>query len=101
MRDVTDVLGGRRPTRQFPGPQVAKVVRVTDGTLFVELKALPGAEFAARWSQPLAPHHHSDPDGETTTYTPPPPPSGTACLVLFADAGVADPWVVQFDGWPA
>lgn len=101
MRDVTDVLGGRRTTRQFAGPQVAKVVREAGGVLYVELKALPGAEFAARWSQPLAPHSHTDPDGPTGTYTPPPPPVGTACLVLFADAGVADAWVVQFDGWPA
>jgi hypothetical protein len=101
MRDVTEVLGGRRTPRQFTGPQPAKVVRVAGNDLFVELNTLRGAEFSARWSQPLAPHSHSDPDGQTGDYTPPTPPPGTACLVLFADAGVADAWVVAFDRWPA
>jgi hypothetical protein len=86
MRDVTDVLGGRRALRQFAGPQPAKVVRVAGSALYVELKALPGAEFAVRWSRP------------TSTVEP---PAGTACLVMFADAGVADAWVVAFDRWPA
>jgi hypothetical protein len=86
MRDATDVLGGRRPTRQFPGPQPAKVVRVAGDQLFVELNGLRGAEFQARWSRP------------TSTVEP---PAGTACLVMFADAGVADAWVVAFDRWPA
>lgn len=91
----------RLPSRQFDGPQPATVLRVTGGQLFVELDAAAGLEVGpCFWSRPAA-HSHSDPDGATGTYNPADPAAGTRCLVLFAGAGVTDPWVVAFDRWPA
>lgn len=76
-----------QPVRQFAGPQRGQVTRVTGtGELFVILDALGrDVEFGpCRYDRP--------PDAL--------PEPETACLVLFSDAGAADPWVVAFDGWP-
>lgn len=91
----------RTERRQYDGPQPASVLRVTGGKLFVELDAAHGLEIGpCAWSRPLAAHSHSITGGQTGTYDPPAPPAGTRCLVLFAGRGIADPWVVAWDGYP-
>lgn len=75
----------QRRESQASGPQPATVRRVDGRGLFVELDRLGSGRV-------IGPARYG-PAGS--------PPTGTRCLVLFADAGVAEPWVVAFDGWPA
>lgn len=100
----------RLPARPLSGPQAGRVLRITDGALFVELEAADGLEVGpCAWSRPMAQpteaHSHSTENGPTgdayLSYDPGDPPPGTRCLLLFAGTGIADPWVVAFDGWPA
>jgi hypothetical protein len=90
------------PSRQFAGPQPAKVLRVTAGKLYVELESAQKLEIGpCAWGHPAA-HNHTDPGGGNTgTTTPADPAAGTRCLILFAGPGVTDPWVVAWSGWPA
>lgn len=78
----------RRRGRQVEGPRTATVRRSDGGRLLVTVDGLGDDRLIGpcRWARP---------DGAGQ------PPAGTRCLVLFADAGVGDPWVVAFDGWPA
>lgn len=78
------VLGERPVRRQYDGPQPAKVVRVTGGELWVALESAPTVEHRCSWAGPR---------GLSA------PPAGARCLVLFAGAGVADPWVTVIAGW--
>jgi hypothetical protein len=87
--------------RQHDGPVECVVARVTDGDLYVS----PGYDLSvvwgpARWSAPAV-HAHPDADGSTGLNAVLTPPDGTSCLVLLADSGIARPWVVAFDRWPA
>lgn len=87
---VTD----RRTARPaFPRPQRARVTRtVAPSSVYVALDALPDVEHGpCAWQQPPA----------AGTAPRPLPPAGTACLVYFAGDGIADPWLVTFDRWPA
>lgn len=87
MRTLTGAAV-RLPTRQFDGPQPATVRRVTGGQLFVALTGAPTLEIGpVRWAKPTA--AIAD------------PAAGTGVLVLFAGTGIADPWAVAWDRWPA
>lgn len=104
--DRRDVLGlPRTAPRQFPGPQPARVRRAGPAGLYVELDAQPGVEVGpCSWGRPLPQttnHAHGATSTVTLTYDNGFPPGGTRCLVVFTDAGLADPWVTAFDGWPA
>lgn len=98
MRELERVLGvGKTKQQQFPRPQVATVRKVTGTDLYVEVDGL--VHGPCRWGRPAA-HSHSNPEGGLTGMTNlATPPIGTECLVSFADDGIADPWVIAWDGW--
>jgi hypothetical protein len=100
-RTFADALAA--PARkQYDGPQPAKVLRVVGSSLYVTLDAAPTLEVGpVRWSQPAAHTHTLSGGGSTDSYTPPAPPVGTRLLVQFAGSGIAQPWAVAWDGWPA
>lgn len=101
MDELHSVLLGVRPRRrQYEGPQPARVVRASAAGLFVALEATPSVEHKASWSRDKA-HTHTVSGTTSSTADVGFPPVGTRCLVLFAGAGIADPWVVQFASWPA
>ena len=88
---------------QFTTPQEGVVLRVAGGRCYVKLNRFPTVEHACRFSRPVAKHRHEhgDPAGTTGENVVADPSPGTRCLVVFADRGIASPWVVAFDGWPA
>lgn len=96
------VLGKRTAPPQFDGPQPATVLKVIGSDLYVELEAVDGLEVGpCAWSRPAG-HFHTNPEGGSTgTVSASTPPAGTRCLVVFAGAGVTDPWVIGWDGWPS
>lgn len=97
-----------RPVRQFAGAHTARVHSIAaDGRLNVTTAALgPGVLVGpCRWQRPdTATSGASVGDHGSHTHAPADPavpPTGTTCLLVFTDAGMADPWIVAFDGWPA
>jgi hypothetical protein len=79
-----------RQSRQFNGPQVARVHNVDAAGVHFTLRSRP--------DELLGPALWQRPQGAAGPL--PDPPRGTLCLVVFVGTGIAEPWVIAFSGWP-